>query len=183
MRRLTRRGMALITTLVLALGSAAPVGAATYQFTLKGCAYDGAFATKVCVEIDYNIHWRGNSEGPYYGDVEQYRTTFTRLDDSINFSSSDVFGGVIGVTCPGQGGGPLNTSQHFTRLPTSGVTYTDVPSWHGKYSELWSSPPFIWIQKVTATLTWRRGTGTYHTVISVQLPDGNAAWTNTTACP
>lgn len=162
--------LALAAALLLP-ASAAAVG----QHHLTSCNTDGSLSVEVCVTMDYNIKWNP-SWNTYMGNVVQYRTKYTRLDNSINFTSGDTYGGVIGKKCNGEF---LQNSQHWVRTPANGVTYSDVPPWSSAYTQLWT--PASAFQKVTATLTWRRGTQTYTTSAVAQLPN-DGGWSKSATC-
>lgn len=166
--------LAMTLTAILGTSTASQVAAVTTQYHQQTCAHDGSYSVQVCVTMDFNIR---NSANLYFLDAETYRTTFTRLDPSILFTTGDVFAGTIGHVC--NTNEVINPSHHFTRTPpSSGVQYTDIPSWHGKYTSLWFNGGNF--QKVTATLTWRRGTQTYTTSAVVMPPD--SGWARNGGC-
>jgi hypothetical protein len=178
-KRATSRLMRTVA-LAVAIAMTYPLSAsAATNHSLASCTTDPSLSVKVCVTMYYNIKWN-QSIGLYYADSEQYRTTYTRLDGQALFTSGDTFGGIIGKKCPNQGGGFYQNSKHFTRTPpTSGVAYTDTTPWAGIYTTLWAKASNF--QRVTASLTWRRGSTTFTTVAVVQLPD-DGGWSRTPTC-
>jgi hypothetical protein len=167
------RGVVLALALALLFPSYA---AAVGNHHMTSCVTDGSLSVEVCVTMDYNIKWSPGYD-MYMANALQYRTKYTRLDNSILFTSGDTFGGLGGNRCSG---GWYQNSKHWIRTPTSGTTYADTTPWAGIYTTLAPNPSFG-MHRVTATLTWRRGTQTYTTSAVVQLPS-DGGWPKTSTC-
>lgn len=152
-----------------------PLSVPFAQFNDGTCSSDGSLSVQACVTMYYNIK---NDRYNFYADVEYYTSRWSRYDSTARLQDGRVTGRAVGYVCKAP---PLPTSSNTWdhQYPTGGATYTDTPSWHGKYVRI-SSPGWNG-QSLTGTLYWSHGTSQFSLNASYTLPN-DGGWPHYGGC-
>jgi hypothetical protein len=131
------------------------------------CDTDGSFSVRICATIYFTIY-KDNNLGRFMAGNASRGSAATRLDPTVSLKNLLIQQAIHGYACGGKNW-PLSAQGWNIPYPSSGVTYSETPSWYSSFVELNNALTFG--QEANDILTWGRGTSTYQTQIIFWIPD------------